>query len=133
MGFFIFGMKEEIFVKILEELQRIASALERLSPASAPDYRFSLEDFPTFDWASIGAKIEATDRYGVAVVSWSGHRYKRRSPENSYGASIYFSRCIGKDDQGKNLYERLIKFEEKKLDGVRPVSREIESYIMRDK
>jgi hypothetical protein len=91
-------------------LERIAESLEQLIPNSAPNYERSLEDFPSFTWKEIGASVDKTDQYGAAVVSWKGKQFTRRSPSNKFGAAIWFSRCIGKDDKGENLYERLVTF-----------------------
>jgi hypothetical protein len=123
-----------IFCKIQERqvaaLERIAIALEAMKPEKpAPNYRQDLKNFATFDWSKIEAQVEKTDQYGVAVVLWNGQRYLRRSPENAFGAAIFFTRCIGKDETGKNKYERLITFESKGDIAVRPISREAESLL----
>ena len=57
---------------------------------------------------------------------WSD-RYKRRSPSNSYGAVIYFSRAVGKDEKGNTQYERLITFEPFANLTVEPISRKAEA------
>ncbi|PSF33871.1 hypothetical protein C7H19_19295 [Aphanothece hegewaldii CCALA 016] len=111
-------------------LEKIAIALDRLAPEKpAPNYKQSLKNFPTFDWSSIDAEVEKMDRYGAAIVIWNNQRYVRRSPENSYGAAIFFTRCVGKDETGKNKYERLITFEPIQELKVRPISRDAESMI----
>lgn len=52
-------------------LERIAQALEAIKPERpAPNYKQSLKNFPSFDWASIDAEVEKADRYGAAVVVW---------------------------------------------------------------
>lgn len=89
-------------------LERMAIALEAHQPA--PNHQANLTDFPTFNWARIGATVEKRDRDGAAVVSWHGHQYTRRSASNKFQPAIWFSRAIGKDDQGENRYERLITF-----------------------
>jgi hypothetical protein len=93
-------------------LERIADALDRLAPANtaAPNYQRPLEQFANFDWSSINASVERSDQYGAAIVNWRGQQYVRRSPSNKFGEAIWFSRCVGKDEQGENRYERLITF-----------------------
>lgn len=112
-------------------LERIAAALERLAPsATAPNYRRNLNEFKTFDWESIGAKVDERDCYGVASVIWQNQQFKRRSPENAYGAVVFFSRCTGKDEEGRNIYERLITFKEATELKIRPISRKVESLLL---
>ena len=111
-------------------LEKIAQLLERSLPRQpAPNHRAILEQFHEFDWSTINAHVEWKDQYGVASVIWQGDRYKRRSPSNSYGAVIYFSRCVGKDDRGNNQYERLITFEPFSELTVEPISRKAEVIV----
>jgi hypothetical protein len=120
----------DLFNLIERHLERIAVALESgMSTRSAPNYQAFLEDFHSFNWEEIGAAIEKVDNYGVATVLWGGNRFVRRSPENSYGATIYFSRCTGKDESGRNQYERLITFKPQSEVKVRPISREAEGLL----
>lgn len=99
--------------RIIESLSRIALALEQMIPPPAPPtYQFALKDFSSFDWASIGAVVAEEDSDGVSAVLWRKHIYFRRSPSNKFGAAIWFSRCLGKDDNGANVYEKLITFKE---------------------
>ena len=113
-----------------EALEKIAQLLEKSLPRQpAPNYKAVLEKFNEFDWSSINAEVELTDQFGVASVIWQGDRYKRRSPSNSYGAVIYFSRCVGKDEKGENQYERLITFEPFEKLTVEPISRKAETLI----
>lgn len=102
----------EIQHRQMVALERIAQCLEQHTPqvTYAPNYTFPLESFASFDWESIGATVERTDNYGAAIVSWRGNNFVRRSPNNKFGEIIFFSRCVGKDDQGENKYERLISF-----------------------
>jgi len=111
-------------------LEKMIQLLERSLPRQpAPNYRAILENFHEFDWSSINAQVEITDQSGVATVIWQGDRYKRRSPNNSYGAVIYFSRSIGKDERGNTQYERLITFEPFAEIKVEPISRKAEAVI----
>lgn len=99
--------------RAIEAVTRIAIALEQMMPAqAAPNYQLALKDFPTFNWASIGAVVERSDSDGPTAICWKNNTYLRRSPSNKFGAAIWFSRCVGKDAQGANIYERLITFKE---------------------
>jgi hypothetical protein len=117
----------------LTALERIADALERLAPqtTAAPNYQRPLDEFPTFDWESIGVEVVKKDRYGAGVVIWQGKQFTRRSPENEFGAAVWFARCIGKDENGRNKYERLITFSPVQERKVKPVSREVEAILQR--
>jgi hypothetical protein len=96
--------------KISAQLERMAIALDRLSPRTAPNYQFPLESFRGFDWSAIGATVDKSDQHGAAVVSWNGQQYTRRSPSNKFDPAVWFSRCVGKGDDDKNVYERLVTF-----------------------
>ncbi|MHC5762616.1 single-stranded DNA-binding protein [Nostoc sp.] len=96
--------------KMAANLERMAIALDRLSPRTAPNYQFPLEQFKNFDWSAIGATVEKSDQYGAAIVSWGGQQFTRRSPTNKFDPAIWFSRCTGKAEDGSNAYERLITF-----------------------
>ena len=97
--------------RIIESLSRIAIALEQMIPQmAAPNYQLELKDFATFNWASIGAVVAEEDSDGPTAIVWKNHTYLRRSPTNKFGAAIWFSRCVGKDAMGANIYERLITF-----------------------
>ncbi len=102
-------------------LERIADSIQHLVPAStaAPNLTAPLESFAQFDWASIAAIVERSDQYGAAIVSWRGLQFVRRSPSNKFGEAIWFSKSVGKDDNGDHRYERLITF--KPLSKVEPV------------
>ena len=111
-------------------LEKIAQLLARSLPRQpAPNYKAILEKFHEYDWSTINAQVELTDQFGVATVIWQGDRYKRRSPNNKYGAVIYFSRAIGKDEQGHTQYERLITFEPFANLTVEAISRKAEQLV----
>jgi len=113
--------------RLLNLLERIANALERMAPAeSAPNLTYDLSEFKNFDWGAIGAKIEVKDQYGPAIVIWQGNRFVRRSPDK-YDPAIFYSRCIGKEDN-RNVYEKLVTFKELPKNA-RPISREAESKL----
>ncbi len=89
-------------------LERIVAALE--GNGMVPNYQIGLDSFPSFDWATIGARIESVDGDGVAAVTWKGNRYIRRSAANKFEPAIWFSRPNGRDEAGNPMYERLITF-----------------------
>lgn len=107
--------QQQQFEVIVELLQTQTRVLEQIrdslnQPKTAPNYQKALEDFPNFDWSSIGATIDGRDHDGVAAVVWRGNRYLRRSASNKFKPAIWFSRSTGKDDKGETVYERLITF-----------------------
>lgn len=109
-------------------LERIACALERMAPnEAAPNLTYDISTFNTFDWSAIGATVEIKDKDGPAIVVWQGNRFTRRSPENAFGAAIFYSRCTGKDGD-RNIYERLITFKELPKNA-NPISRKAENAI----
>jgi hypothetical protein len=123
-------MNESQIERLFQVLERLTQALELLCPEKKPpNYIFPLENFKEFDWESIGATVDKWDQYGAAIVVWNDRRYTRRSPENVFGSDIYFSRSIGKDESGRNVYERLVKFQPLSSMKVRPISRDAESII----
>lgn len=104
-------------------LERGVKFLEEESARKeAPNYQLHLEEFATFDWESIGATVERSDAQGAAIVSWKGRQFIRRSPTNKYGAVVFFSRCIGNDEQGVKKYERLCTFKSLEKVEVEPIS-----------
>lgn len=115
-------------------LERIAIATERTaesvaqivsSNTTAPNLTAPLESFATFDWSSLGATVERSDQWGVAIVSWRGLQFVRRSPSNKYDPAIWFSRCTGKADNGENIYERLVTFRPLSKIEVEPVPEKV--------
>lgn len=103
----------EIVATQTDILQDIAHSLRQLAQAqmpAAPNYQRPLADFPTFDWASIGAEPILEDRDGVAEVGWNGQTFKRRSAQNKFAPAIWFNRSDGKDADGNVKYVRLITF-----------------------
>ena len=114
-----------------EYLRRIAVSLEALAramaPQHAPDYQHDLTDFPDFDWTSIGATVTLRDSDGAAAVTWGGHIYTRRSPQNKFDVAIWFSRCTGKQSDGSNAYSRLITF--KRTPAVEPLPERVSMQV----
>lgn len=127
-----FNQLLSVLTQIAIAQDRIATALERSIPQQpAPKIQRPLSEFRDFNWASIGAEVVKRDQYGAGVVLWDGKQYLRRSPENQFGASIWFARCVGKDAEGRNKYERLITFKPMQEQKVKPISREAEAMLAR--
>jgi hypothetical protein len=102
-----------LFQEQIELLQRVATALEKLAPANvaAPNLTRPLAEFSVFQWDEIGARVIQRDLNGPTIVEWGGQPYSRRSPQNKFNPAIWFSRAVGKDEDGVK-YERLITFRE---------------------
>lgn len=114
--------------EIAIQLNRIAIALETAQPEKpAPNYKFSIEKYQSFDWESIGCKVLEWDNDGATLIEWNGHQYKRRSPENKFAPAIWFSRAIGKNEDGSIQYEKLITFKEE--EAPEPISRKVEKAL----
>src|SRR5215471_2036710 len=101
-----------ILRKIAASLQGVEAHLRQMAISSnpAPNYQRPLSEYPTFDWPSIGATILNRDGDGATAVELNGQVFIRRSPDNAFGAAIWFNRSVGKDSDGKNKYVRLITF-----------------------
>ena len=124
----------------LQWLQRLALALEhilknlqairlQLMADHVPSYQYDLSAFPRFDWESIGAVVLERDKCGATVVSWGGHDYLRRSPQNKFGEAKEFSRCTGKDENGENAEERLITFKRRDARLVEPLPDRVSKHL----
>jgi len=95
----------------LEAIRDILNTIRlQLMADHVPNYQYDLATFPGFNWESIGASVTERDSDGVATVSWAGHTYIRRAPQNKFGDAIWFSRCTGKAGDGTPQYARLITF-----------------------
>ena len=123
----------------LQWLQRNTMALEaialtlqtirqQLMADHVPNYQYDLAAFKGFNWESIGAVVMERDPHGVATVSWAGHTYTRRAPQNKFGDAIWFSRCTGKAADGAPQYARLITFKRRNTKA-EPVSARVSQYI----
>lgn len=96
----------------IQLLREIRDLLQLQAAALEPNYRYPLADYPTFDWAAIGATVAQNDRAGAAVVRFAGHLWTRRSGAGKFGRAIWFSRPNGRDDEGGATYLRLITFKD---------------------
>lgn len=113
-----------VLAGIEERLAEIASYIAPAEQRDAPNIERPLEAFGTFDWDSIDATVVKADDFGPALVEWRGKMFKRRSPENKFGAAIWFSRANGKNEDGSNHYDILIKF--RPVADADPISRQAE-------
>lgn len=95
---------------------------------TAPDFQSDLSAYPNFNWDTIGAVVTQSDRYGAAVVTWGGHTYIRRAPQNKFGEAIWFSRCTGKGNSGENIYSRLITFKRRDT-SVEPIPERVSKHL----
>ncbi len=109
-------MNEKQIETVIGLLSRIAIALESqvraLGPIE-PNLVRPLSEYAAFDWSSIGARVvqsDPSDPSGPTHVEHDGALYTRRSPQNKYGAAIWFSRSVGRDEEGGTQYIRLITF-----------------------
>lgn len=126
-------MNEQQTERLLALLGSIADSLGRLAGErdgeSAPDWEFPIENYANFDWVAHGAQVIAHDGDGPTVVQWGGKNFKRRAPDNAFDPAIWFSHCIGKTDDGRNEYVRLVTFRKFKEDDVQPLGRKAERYV----
>lgn len=116
-----------LLTQIRADLQAIYSLL--LVGAPSPNLTYPLSRFGCFDWSGIGATVLERDRHGATLVSWAGRIYSRRSPANKFGEAIWFSRSVGKGEDGNTRYERLITFKQLRYD-VDPVPEKVARLLM---
>jgi len=110
-------MTDEQFNLMMSALIEIKTGLNELVAIAArrqsdPDYQYPMNRYQCFDWSAIGADVIEADNDGATEVMWNGHIYTRRSPQNKYAPAIWFSRAVGKSEDGKTTYTRLITFKE---------------------
>lgn len=100
----------ERLIAAIERLAAVAESLvqgQQRKTSTPAKFIKPIEEFPSFDWASIGAKIEYRDSDRiVAAVTWRGFTYERKQKHGD----VWFSRNVGKDDEGNPVYETLVKF-----------------------
>jgi hypothetical protein len=65
---------------IAASLQGLESHLRQIALSSnpAPNYQRPLNEYPTFDWPSIGATVLNRDDDGATAVEWNGQVFTRR-------------------------------------------------------
>lgn len=99
---------------IRDTLRKIYADVQMLRQNDKPpNYQYDIKAFSNFNWDLIGATVVERDRYGAAAVTYCGHTYIRRSPQNKFTDAIWFSRCTGKGENGENVYMRLITFKKR--------------------
>ncbi len=116
------GEQNGILRAIAASLQGVEAHLRQISISSntAPNYQRSLSEYPTFDWASIGATVLNRDDDGATAVEWNDQIFTRRSPSNRFQEAVWFSRHLGQDSDGNKQYARLISF--KALSDAEPIA-----------
>lgn len=123
-------MNDQHIERLLGLLGSIAGSLSAMAGAqdgdAAPDLTFPIDTYQSFDWAGIGAQVIAKDSDGPSVVMWNGKNFKRRAPDNAFDPAIWFSHCIGKTEDGRNEYIRLVTFKQFKDDDIQPLGRRAE-------
>lgn len=122
------------FKQIVNLLAAVASATARIADAMEAHQANELDkiktlplnEFHTFDWATINARAIYSDADGVAAIAGEdGRIYKRRS-NAKYGNDIWFSRGDGKnEDDGTPNYKTLVKFVDIKIEDVQPLGRSV--------
>ena len=104
---------EELLTEILTELRIMRGLLQQQPTDIAPNFQRSINEYPTFDWGTIDAKVIAHDRNGATTVIWHGQEYTRRRHVD-YNNAVWFSRYTGKMEGEKKIYARLITFSDTK-------------------
>jgi hypothetical protein len=105
------------FGALLTVLGRIADALERQNAAAAEaaaddTLTFTIGDYKTFDWSSIGATVVQRDADGVSLIRASNGKLAKRRSNDRFGTEIWFSYSTGKSADGTPQYQRVIEFRE---------------------
>lgn len=99
----------------LAALNRIAVALEQIAQGNPnaprpPKFIRAIQQFPQFDWASIGAAALNSDRHGATVVRYEGKEYRRRAKDEDIWYNRQIAQVEGPDGRAKPVYEVLIRF-----------------------
>jgi hypothetical protein len=105
------------FGALLTVLGRIADALERQNAAAAEaaaddTLTFTISDYKTFDWSSIGATVVQRDADGVSLIRAANGKLAKRRSNDKFGTEIWFSYAIGEKADGTPQYQRVIEFRE---------------------
>ena len=97
-------------------------ALRVVAAANPPNWKRPLKAYKN-GWAdAIAATVIASDQHGPTLIAWMGHTYTRLCGTNpKYGAAIWFSRAIGKSEDGETAYTRLITFEDSAAAAAEPL------------
>jgi hypothetical protein len=116
------------FGAFIEQLTRIANALEAAKPAEPDAITLPIGAYKTFDWTQINCRVFADDDFGVSQVFCmnDGRVYTRRT-NDKFGSEIWFSRGDGKAADGTARYKRLIEFRE--IKDAEPIGRKAEQAL----
>lgn len=105
-----------------QALKPIEVALMAIAANNPPNWRRPLEAYRNGWVVAIGAREVSSDAHGPSVVYWMGHYYTRRCGSNAkYGAAIWFSRSMGKNEADEPQYARLITFSDKATPTAEPL------------
>lgn len=109
-------------------LKQIEVATMAIAATNPPNWKRPLDTYRDGWVAAIGAIEVAHDDHGPTVIWWMGHHYTRRSGSNpKFGAAIWFSRSMGKGEDGEASYVRLITF----ADGPTPTAEPLPDYVVK--
>jgi hypothetical protein len=102
---------------LLTVLGRIADALERQNAAAAEaaaddTLTFTIGDYKTFDWSTIGATVVQRDADGASLIRAANGKLAKRRSNDKFGTEIWFSYSTGKSADGTPQYQRVIEFRE---------------------
>lgn len=91
----------DVIARALSSIDETLKAILQQTADKSPNYRFQFDEYPDFDWASIGAEPIRRDEYGVTQVRWGGYaNWNRRFAPAKSGRkpSIWFSRAAAAED-----------------------------------
>jgi hypothetical protein len=112
-------MKNGAMAQALEPLRIALMAVASVNP---PNWRRPLAAYRNGWVQQIGGSVVSSDNHGPTVVAWMGHSYTRRAGSNpKYGAAIWFSRPMGKNEADEPQYARLITFSNKATPTAEPL------------
>lgn len=98
---------------LLAEINESLKTIARAHKPPAPNWKRPLKDYGLAFFQAKGIKIIEQDEHGPTLVSFDDELYTRRVPSNQkYGMAVWFSRAVGKDEDGENQYETLVRFKD---------------------
>ena len=126
-------MIEQLLQQQNQLLGELIATLRELKPQAPPALNmvFPIEEYHGFDFAQIGARVIAHDEDGPTIIERDGRQYRRRSPQNKFGGDVWYSKSLGKEENGKPLYEILVSFKEIDDSKVDPLSPNAQRAIAR--
>lgn len=118
---------EPTITDLILAVQRLEAVARAIASQNPPNWKRPLRSYKNGWVEAIGATAIASDEHGPTVVAWCGHTYTRRTGSNAkYGATIWFSRAVGKGEGDTVNYARLITFE----DGAAPTAEPLPAYVI---